>query len=297
MTKRNWKKGGWIAAAALTSLLLLGSLLGAYAYLGRWLLLKPPNLPVVTPYHVEEEEKIEWQNWYWSPYGESYTMELDSAVEVDGRRYYAIPRDRHDIADTTGGALAYTDYGFTGLEAAFSRGYLYRVRYDPKGDFLYQPAFRDGTMYATREAAERYAAPDKKLTGIHVGYEADALITEPADMETLQRLETIQGKTVRYKLEGSAAYSYSLSCLYNDLPLLHSVATIARVDGQFIYVKTPGTAVRYETPVSSPTSSMGSRNDYEGMVIEDPDMVQALLDIRVNGKSVFSLKGRQGTAL
>lgn len=295
MTRRNWKRGCWIAAAAVMSFLMLVAAMGGCAYAGWQIVLRPPNLPAAMPSPVEEEEKIKWQDWYGSSDG-GYTVELDTAIEVDGRRYYAIPKDWHNIAGTEQ-ALAYTDHGLMGLEAVAFRNYLYRVRYDPEGDFLYESGFRDGTMFATREAVERYAAPDKKLTGIHVGYEADVLITDPADMETLRRLETVQGKTVRFQRESSAAYSYSLSCLYNDLPLLHRVATIARVDGQFVYVKALGTAVRYDMPASSPPGKAVSGDYDEGIVIEDPDMVQALLHIRVDGEPVFTKEGRQGTAL
>lgn len=129
-----------------------------------------------------------------------------------------------------------------------------------------------------------------------MGYEADARITDSADMETLRRLETIRGETVRYKTESSAAYSYSISYMYNDLPLLHWEATIARIDGQFVYVKSPWTAVRYGE-LASPSPAAASKDYSEGVAIADPETVRALLDIRVDGEPVFALEGRQGTAL
>lgn len=83
--------------------------------------------------------------------------------------------------------------------------------------------------------------------------------------------------------------------MYNDLPLLHREAAIARIDGRLVYVKhhgSKGPAAAVSSPDSS-TLDVLPPDVYEGVVIEDP---QAILDIRVDGKPVFSLKGRQGTA-
>ena len=123
-----------------------------------------------------------------------------------------------------------------------------------------------------------------------MGYEADARITDPADMETLRRLETIRGETVRYRTESSAAYSYSISYMYNDLPLLHWEATIARIDGQFVYVKSPWTAVRYGE-LASPSPAAASKDYSEGVAIADPETVRALLDIRVDGNPFSPWRG------
>ena len=65
-------------------------------------------------------------------------------------------------------------------------------------------------MYATREAVERVSASRQTLTGLYIDYEADVQIEDPAAIEVLRQLEAVQGETVRYKREGSAAYSYFL---------------------------------------------------------------------------------------
>lgn len=83
-----------------------------------------------------------------------------------------------------------------GSRTCFSGNTLQRVGYDDKGEFLYRGIAHGTLLYATREALDRLTAPEQALTGIHVGYEADARITDPADMETLRRLETIRGETV-----------------------------------------------------------------------------------------------------
>ncbi|GEM_PF-6855900 len=293
MEKVNWKTWCWIGAAAVAGALMLGGALGGCAYVGQQMLLQPPNLPAVAPF--KEEEKIEWRYRYNASDKDPYTVELDSGIRFDGRLYYALPLYRNAIAGTTGKAVAYSDGGMTGWEAALFRESLYRVKYDPNGDFLYQPSFRDGTMYATREAVERVSASRQTLTGLYIDYEADVQIEDPAAIEVLRQLEAVQGETVRYKREGSAAYSYSISYMYNDLPLLHREATIARIDGRLVYVKhhgSKGPAAAVSSPDSSALDVLPP-DVYEGVVIEDP---QAILDIRVDGKPVFSLKGRQGTA-
>ena len=54
-----------------------------------------------------------------------YTVALDSGIRFDGRLYYALPLYRNAIAGTTGKAVAYSDGGMTGWEAALFRESLY----------------------------------------------------------------------------------------------------------------------------------------------------------------------------
>lgn len=248
----------------------------------------PPGLPVAAPFTLPEEDWVEWQEGGGTP------VVLKSAIRWNDTLYYAIPGDRRTVVLEE--PLARVDQGLPWFEDLFFREYLQRVGYDDKGEFLYRGIAHGTLFYATREALDRLTAPEQALTGIHVGYEADARITDSADMETLRRLETIRGETVRYKTESSAAYSYSISYMYNDLPLLHWEATIARIDGQFVYVKSPWTAVRYGE-LASPSPAAASKDYSEGVAIADPETVRALLDIRVDGEPVFALEGRQGTAL
>ena len=280
MKKANRKTWGWIVAAA--GVLVLG---GCACGLIRSL---RPGLPAAAPFTLPEEDWVEWQEGGGTP------GVLKSAIRWNDTLYYALPGDRRTVVLEE--PLARVDQGLPWFEDLFFREYLQRVGYDDKGEFLYRGIAHGSLLYATREAAERISSPKQTLTGLYIGYEADARITDPADMETLRRLETIQGKTVRYKTESSAAYSYSISYMYNDLPLLHWEATIARIDGQFVYVKSPWTAVRYGE-LASPSPAAASKDYSEGVAIADPETVRALLDIRVDGEPVFALEGWQGTAL